>query len=158
MSDIEDAILVERIADMEAEPFEQGSSDLLDFSDTPVPENEAFPVSSTTDQLLDFMKPETSHGDDVVTNTGLDDVVRPVASESEAQETLQEPEPVEETVSSSAVEELPTTPTAASANVDEQQEEKPSDIEEDSSKHKQGMITAQFYAQLSFYPKWWCRQ
>ena len=60
MSEIEDAILVDRMDDVEAEQAAKHTEDLLDFGDTPVTEREESPISSTTDQLLDFMKPDTT--------------------------------------------------------------------------------------------------
>ncbi|XP_065055541.1 reticulon-1-A-like [Rhopilema esculentum] len=63
MSEIEDAIIVDKMDEMEAEHFEKGSTDLLDFGDTPVHEQEETPVSSTTDQLMDLMKPDTTYAE-----------------------------------------------------------------------------------------------
>lgn len=60
MSEIEDAILVDRMEGVESEKFGKQSEDLLDFSDTPVVEREESPIPPTTDQLLDFAKPETT--------------------------------------------------------------------------------------------------
>ena len=58
MSEIEDAILVDRMDDIEAEQAAKHTGDLLDFGDTPAAERDESPVSSATDQLLDFTKPD----------------------------------------------------------------------------------------------------
>lgn len=55
MSESEETVFVEKMAEVEAEPFQQELSDLMDVSETPVKETEDYPVSSTTDQLVDFL-------------------------------------------------------------------------------------------------------
>lgn len=58
MSEIEDAILVDRMDDIEAEQAAKHTADLLDFGDAPAVERDESPISSATDQLLDFTKPD----------------------------------------------------------------------------------------------------
>ena len=55
---MEDAILVERMDEVEAEQAVGQTEDLLDLEDTPATERDESPISTTTDQLLDSTKPE----------------------------------------------------------------------------------------------------
>ena len=105
MSEIEDAILVDRMEGAEAEQVKE-TENLLDFGDTPAADRDESPISSTTDQLLDLSKPEQpvvdvgnsvmdAHDTNIQTNDDgiqeipLQDVVQtqPSAAESENKST-----------------------------------------------------------------------
>lgn len=110
MSEMEDAILVERMEEVEAEKAGKPAEDLLDFGDTPVAEMEESPVSSTTDQLMDFTKPETT--EPAALDDSLKEPTAPVDYEGVQEIAEQEPLPVPQVKA-----------TAENVHVEEQQEE-----------------------------------
>eukprot|EP00794_Sanderia_malayensis_P020060 gene20060-22029_t len=102
MSDTEEAILVEKMADeLEAEPFQKDFADLVDFSEVPqLSQKDEQPVSSTSDQLLDFMTPDTPEATEQQEVEEVSSSLIP--PQAQADETVEQQQ-----VTSTAVEETP---------------------------------------------------
>jgi len=99
MSETEEAVFVEKMAELEAEPFEKDVSDLMNFSDSQITHIEESPVSSTTDQLMDLVQPD---GEESEATQGVAESSSPAAATTTPQV---EEEP--EQVTSSFVEPVP---------------------------------------------------
>ena len=131
MSEIEDAIIVDKIDEMEAEHFEKGSTDLLDFGDTPVHEQEETPVSSTTDQLMDLMKPDTTDAEVAENKEDL-----PATIGQENVQDIVEPETV--------------TSTAADVDHENQEEQKPKSSEVTKKSGTEPYLSLEYIKMLFF--------
>ena len=99
MSETEEAVIVEKMTELEAEPFVKDISDLMNFSDSQIIHLEESPVSSTTDQLMDLMQPD---GEESEATQGVAESLSPAAAITTPQV---EEEP--EQVTSSFVETVP---------------------------------------------------
>jgi len=62
MSESEETVFVEKMAEVEAEPFQKDLKDLMDMNEQPAIFDEQ-PVSSTTDKLADFLQPDVQESD-----------------------------------------------------------------------------------------------